>query len=123
MKNLKFHTGRGGQFNNAGYVSFVEFEDLQDGITFEKFFQDDNGKWFDSACNELDLQINEDGTGYVNEDHDYDTTTVVREDNLNAKQINALIRAYNTFFWNGNSDIENIVKEYYPDFEHELKKL
>jgi len=111
MKALKFHTKRGGQFNNAGFVKFIEFEKLEEGNTFEDFFfNEETNKWFTPSGNELDYSISEDGTGYVNFDNDYDRTDVVFENKLNQKQINALIRAKGNH-WN-TSEIERILAEY-----------
>jgi len=115
MKILKFHTGRGGRFNNSGFVTFVEFEKIKEGNTFSGVYLNDTlTKCFCQSGNELDFEINEDGTGYLNEDHDYDTTTCVLVDELDEKQINALIRAKDSH-WNAN-EIERILNSHYSEF-------
>ncbi len=113
-KVLKFHTGRGGRFNNSGYVQFVGFETITEGMTMNDLFEQENGIFLMSSGNECDCQINEDGTGYVNEDHDYDTTNCVFENDLNEKQINAILRSDNRTFVHAE-ELFYIVKEHYQD--------
>jgi len=116
-KILKFWTHRGGRFYNSGHVEFVGFEEIGEGVTFEDhFFDEDLNKWFEANGNELDCKINEDGTGYVNVDYDYDTTTCVAEDELNPKQINAILRNDNNVFIHQES-LDGIIEEYYPEYK------
>lgn len=128
-KVLKFQTGRGGRFNNAGHVTFVNFERIDEGMTFEQhFFDEETNTWFQASGNELDCEINDDGTGYVNVDHDYDTTHCVFEDDLSEKQINAIIVALNGehpnqgIYWSNYSDLKRIIEEYYPEYLDEIKE-
>lgn len=113
MKTLRFHTGRGGQFHNPGHVTFVKFGTIQDSENWHQyFFRDEENKWYDEGGNELDCQINEDGTGYINDDNDYDTDHWVKEDELNAKQIEAIKRAiYNGHF--DEKELNEIITKYY----------
>lgn len=120
MKNLKFHTGRGGRFNNQGYVTFVGFESITEGHTFDNLFPNDD--WTivrDPAGNELNFEINEDGTGYVDDDGEYDSTHVVKENELNEKQIEALIREKD-YYWD-KEEIVRVLTEHYAEFLKEIE--
>lgn len=115
MKVLKFQTGRGGRFNNSGYVVFVGFENIADGKTMNDLFEQEDGTFLMSSGNECDCKINNNGTGYVNEDHEYDTTTCVFENELNEKQINAIIRNEGNAFIH-ELELQIILKEYYSEY-------
>lgn len=117
MKNnvrvLKFHTGRGGKFFNSGYVRFIDFDRIENSHNWDNyFFCDEKNTWYDGNGNELDYQINGDGTGYINDDNEYDTTNWVNEDELNDKQISAIKREIedNSFY---ADELKMIVKKYY----------
>jgi hypothetical protein len=113
-KVLKFHTGRGGRFFNPGHVSFVGFERIDEGNTFEDLFLSDDEKICrDASGNELDFEINSDGTGYVNEDYDYNRTDCVLEDDLTASQVVALIRERDGYL---SDEINRILNEYYDNY-------
>ena len=112
-KVLKFKTARGGRFNNPGHVTFEDFQTMDESnILQEHFYNEDEDKWYEENGEELDFVKNEDGTGYVQIDHEYDTTTFVMEDNLDPKQIGALINADH---WN-TEEIERILNEYYEEY-------
>jgi hypothetical protein len=117
MKILRFHIGRGGRFHNQGHVSFVKIETIHETNAFEPYFNID-GKFIDSGGNEVDYSINDDGTGYINDDGEYDSDYWVLENSLNAKQIDAIIEEYDDYIASKypNSDhaeIERILKEHY----------
>ena len=112
-KVLQFHTGRGGSFHNSGYVTFVRFGKITDSGNFDQYFPDDNDGYTDAAGNELDFIINDDGTGYINDDGDYDSTTWVKEDDLDVKQINAIIRELDSL---DGDELQRIVDEYYSEY-------
>ena len=115
MKNLKFKTGRGGRFNNQGHVTFIGFEDITDGGTFNEVFpNEDFSIVTNGAGNELDFLINDDGTGFLDNDGEYDTIRVVKEDDLNEKQINAVIEIMEYDY--NHEDLERIIKEYYIEY-------
>lgn len=118
MKVLKFWTHRGGRYFNSGHIDFVGFETIEEGVTFEDhFYYEEKEKWYEANGNELDYEINEDGTGYVNVDHDYDTTTCVLENNLNTKQINAIQRMDSNCFIN-EEELKIILNKHYPYEQH-----
>ncbi len=121
MKNLKFHIGRGGRFNNQGHMTFVNFKNIDDGCFFEDYSLSEDGKiCYDNVGNELDFQINDDGTGYIDDDGEYDTTIVVKENNLNNKQINAVIDYINTQLLY-SKDLIEIINLYYPEYLEYIK--
>ena len=116
-KILKFHSGRGGQFFNSGYVMFVGFETIEeDYILHNMFFDEKTEKWFEPDGNELDYEFNGDGTGYINIDNEYDTTRCVFEDDLNAKQKTAIARDRDTNVKLYSEELLSILKEYYPEY-------
>jgi hypothetical protein len=115
MKNLKFKTSRGGRFHNAGHVSFIDFENINEGSTFDEMSWDEEKEiYLDWNGEEADCAICEDGTGWLNIDGDYDTTIVECENSLNVKQINALKRAVNNHW--ATEEIERIMNEYYSEY-------
>lgn len=127
LRVLRFHTGRGGRFNNAGYVTFQGFEKIQDNsVCFEDlaFQETKNGnpvmsEWggqvlLNGAGNEVDYCINADGTGYVNIDHDYDSDHWVIENELLEQQISALQREASVGFY--DAEARKIIEEHYPNY-------
>lgn len=140
MKTLRFHTGRGGQFHNPGYVTFIGFETIQETNIFnEHYFQttqediddpdtetgDREPGWYHANGNELDCEINDDGTGYINADYEYDSDHWVKENDLNEIQINAIIRmckgrAGHFFPLSDEAQLEEIIREHYPEYLSEI---
>ena len=121
-KILKFWTGRGGRFYNSGHVHFVNFESIFAGKTIENIiYNEEKQRWCEDNGNEADYEFNDDGTGYLNLDHEYDTTTCVFENDLNQKQIYAIIEAINEKSTHLN-ELIRIIKEHYPEYEDEIKK-
>lgn len=113
-KVLRFHIGRGGRFFNPGFMIFIGFEKLEEGDkNFIDFYPDENGGWKEDNGNELDYMVNEDGTGYINIDNDYDKDVWELEDNLSSKQIDALLRAKDGFY---KDEIKEILEKYYEDY-------
>ena len=116
MKILKFWTHRGGKFYNSGHIDFVGFENIEEGNTFEDhFFDEDHNKWYESNGSELDCEIKEDGTGYVQVDCGYDTTTCVLENDLSIGQIEAIMRNDSNVFIN-KEELDSIIEEYYSGY-------
>lgn len=116
MKILRFHTGRGGRFNNQGHVTFIEFERILDTDAFQEYFLNEStGEWIMPSGNALDCEINDNGTGYINDDGEYDSDHWVKEDDLNPKQAIALGQAckYGTH-WD-EKEMKRILNEYYPN--------
>ena len=113
MKTLRFHTGRGGRFYSQGHVTFTEFEKIQGSVAFAELFL--NGDILtDDSGNELDYEINRDGTGYVSCDGDYDTDTWVNENNLTPNQINALVDCWKHESHWDQEEIHRILTDHYP---------
>jgi hypothetical protein len=118
MKTLRFHTGRGGRFNNQGHVTFVGFETIQDSSAWDPYFLGEDGTWKNEMGDELDCQINEDGTGYIDDDGEYDSDNWVLKDSLNDNQVAAIIDKYDDYFASqypnsDESEIGRILQEYY----------
>lgn len=115
MKVLKFHIGRGGRFFNQGYVTFEGFESLKDGdYNFNDYFPTESGEGYvDSNGNEVDYLCNDDGTGYIDDDGDYDKTVWKNENELNAKEVNALIREFDGAY---GEDAKEVVNKYYSEY-------
>lgn len=121
MKNLKFWTHRGGRFYNQGHVDFVGFGNIEDDTDLEKmFYNEEDNTWYEANGNPLDYQFNEDGTGYINIDNEYDTTTCVKADSLNEKQLNAILRRDQST-WLNEEELRSIIEEYYPDSVDEIE--
>lgn len=77
---VKFHTGRGGRFNNPGHVTFVGCERIDEGHVFESLFlNEDETEYVGDSGNEVELTVEEAGTGIgtINIDNDYNTTTAL----------------------------------------------
>lgn len=112
MRVLKFHTGRGGRFHNAGFVKFVGFERIDEGTAYESLYFDENGDLSDDN-HSIDVEINEDGTGFINQDNDYDTTRCLFENDLDHKQIEALKREAKGGF--DDKEARKILEMHYPE--------
>ena len=115
-KVLKFHTKRGGRFHNSGHVIFVGFETIIQGTTLDFLFIDENDVYFEANGNKADIEINDDGTGYLDIDGDYDTIRCVFEDDLSVAQINALLRDKDSNVFINHDEIQLILKEYYSEY-------
>ena len=114
-KILRFHTGRGGRFHNQGYVTFVDFEKMtsQSPVFDDLFYYEEENKIIDNGSNVLDFVMNDDGTGYIDDDGEYNTDTWVFEDDLNTKQIHAIIREFDGFY---GDELKTIINEFYPEY-------
>lgn len=140
MKTLHFHTGRGGQFFNPGHVSFRGFETIHEtGIFNEYYFyysQEDiedpdiikeEPGWYRANGDMLDYEINEDGTGFIHSDTIYDSDHWVKEEDLNEKQIEAIVEWYNESLcgpipYSDEAEIRRIIHEHYPNYITELEQ-
>jgi hypothetical protein len=110
-KIMKFHTGRGGRYYNAGFVTFVGFEEITKELNNYTYLEEE-GKLFDDTGSEvIDFEFNEDGSGYINSDYEYDTTECVWSDELSNKQISAVARAMDEHYWSDNNDLYQILKQ------------
>lgn len=75
---VKFHTGRGGRFNNPGHVTFVGCERIDEGHVFDSLFlNEDETEYVGDSGNEVELSVEdaETGVGTINIDNGYNTTT------------------------------------------------
>jgi len=71
---VAFHIGRGGQFFNAGFLSFEGEKKISD-YTDDLFLNEDQ-EWTDGSGHEVGLSLEQSktGTGLIDRDGDYDTT-------------------------------------------------
>jgi hypothetical protein len=70
-------TGRGGQFYNAGHKSIIAINKPIKEYSYESLFFDEEKNTLTDECgSDVDFEFNEDGTGYISEDGEYDTVTV-----------------------------------------------
>jgi len=137
MKTLHFHTGRGGAFHNAGHITFRGFQTIQQTSLFDEYYfyydqemiddpeivtGDRKPGWYTASGNELDCQINEDGTGYINADYEYDSDHWVKENELSEIQQNVIIRAINNSYMPEIEELEQIIREHYPERVHEIEE-
>lgn len=133
---LLFHIGRGGRFNNSGYMTFEGIDDLT-GSSFyvnqEYYYPhlkdydgndvlDENGDWIeddsddaqvlDHNGNEVGLTFGElyEGIGRIDLDGDYDTWIAIHSDDMGEEHIQAIIRHYKAERRLLNDDIE-LLKE------------
>jgi len=86
---LKFHIGRGGRFNNQGFLTFIGEERIDEGYPFEELFSDDERKeYIDSSGNDVGLTFDEaeSGIGVIDIDGEYNTTYTTTKDNLTIKE-------------------------------------
>jgi hypothetical protein len=108
---LHFHIGRGGHYNNAGYVTFQGERDFQQLLSYrsehlDEVNRDEKGRFckpylIDGAGNGIDAgdDWKTAKTGRLNFDNDYDTDDVVTFEECTRyyeKYMNALARAYPT---------------------------
>lgn len=90
---VKFHVGRGGRHFNAGYLTFVGFERIDEGSAFDKLFlSEDETHYLDASGNEVGLTVAEaeTGIGTINQDNDYDTTFAVYLEDCDSRQLAAI---------------------------------
>jgi len=116
MKVLRFHTGRGGRYHNAGHVLFRDFGPL-DTLHFTDFFEDETHGYIEEDGTPLDYEHNEDGTGYINVDGEYNRDDWVLETDLSPAQCRALARIGNpdnNYYHSGEA--RRIIVEYYPEY-------
>jgi len=97
MKILKFYVGRGGRFNNAGHISYVGEERIDEGSAFnDLMYDEENDEYLDSAGNPLHDDLTkedlESGIGTINIDHGYDTTYTKYPNNLNQNERMAILK-------------------------------
>ncbi len=119
MKNstvVTFKKGRGGRFHNGGHVSFYSLCKIQDVSVLEEymFFNEENGKWYEGNGEELDCQLNEDGTGYINIDSEYNSYYALKIEDFNRSHFAALVE--NDHF-ESDEILEFVVGENYEIFK------
>jgi hypothetical protein len=111
---LAFHIGRGGRFHNPGHLTFIGFKAI-DRFTDDLFMNEDETEYIDSNGNEVGLSVDNDGTGRIDIDRDYDTTYCKYLDDLDENEMDAIMRdEFNL------GVLEYYVKNVNPQFEYDL---
>ena len=118
LKILQFYKGRGGRFHNAGFLSFVGFSEkltIQHLIFQNYYWIEEKETFFNDSNNEVDYCINEDGSGWVSDDGEYDTDSFCLENNLNDKEINVILDeiANESLHFH---ELQRIVETYYSEY-------
>ncbi len=86
---LCFHIGRGGDFHGAGHLTF-EGEKTIEEFTDNLFLNEDETQYTDSNGNEVGLPTENDGTGRIEIDGDYDTTYCIHVEDLTEDEFDAI---------------------------------
>ena len=86
---VAFHIGRGGRFHNSGYKSYIGEKNIND-FTSDFFLNREETFYIDCNGEEL-LAVDNDGTGEINIDNDYDTTYACKVSDLSEEEINIIL--------------------------------
>ena len=86
---VAFHIGRGGRFHNSGHTSYIGEKNIND-FTSDFFLNRDETFYIDCNGKEI-LAVDNDGTGKVNIDNDYDTTYACKVSDLSEEEINIIL--------------------------------
>lgn len=89
---LAFHIGRGGRFNNGGYRTFKGFKAI-DKFTDDLFMNKEETEYIDGNGNSVGLLVDNDGTGSIDIDGDFDTIYCKRLDDFWGGDMNAVLRS------------------------------
>ena len=98
---ITINVGRGGRFYNGGHKSLIDSgKSIKDYIDDHLFFDEEKNILYDGAENKLDFEFNENGTGYINIDNQYNTVIVSLLSDLNPEE----------YYLIGDSDVWNAVE-------------
>jgi len=96
---LCFKIGRGGRFNNAGHLSFYGENKISEPMfTDPLFLNEDETEYVDSNGREVGLRLDNDGTGIIDIDGDYDTTYAIHVADLTEKEFDVIKQRGKGFF-------------------------
>ena len=87
---VAFHIGRGGRFHNQGYKTFIKWGANINDYTEELFMAEDEKEYMDSSNSLVGLKVENDGTGIINCDNEYDTTYCVRLSEIDENEFNII---------------------------------
>lgn len=107
---VAFHIGRGGTFNNAGYLSY-EGEGSIDKYTADLFLTEKEPKqYMDSNGNEVGLteKEKETGIGKINIDGRYDITYTIWLSDCTDEEINKILNTENGFLGLISEDLKEL---------------
>lgn len=105
---VAFHIGRGGRFNNAGHLSFIGEHNINEYVGNLFISEDNDGVYLDFSGNEVGLSVDNDGTGRINIDYDYDTTYCLFLSDCDFKEIKSI---KNSSEWNKEYLIDSFLKD------------
>lgn len=98
---IAFHIGRGGRFNNQGHLSYVGEHKITESMFIEHLFTNtEETQYTDSNGKEVGLPVDNDGTGTIDIDGDYDTSYAIRVSEIGDNELQAIIKTdgYNGSF-------------------------
>ena len=111
---LAFKIGRGGHYHNSGHLSFYGENRIDDSIFTDSLFVSEDGtEWTDGDGNEVGLSVDNDGTGIINIDNDYDTTYAIHVRDLNEDEFHAIKNRGRGFFGLSMDEFDEI--KYFDD--------
>ena len=87
---IAFHIGRGGRFYNQGHKTFIKWGANINEYTEELFMTEDEKEYMDCSNSLVGLKVENDGTGIINNDNEYDTTYCVRLSEIDENEFNII---------------------------------
>lgn len=113
---VAFHIGRGGRFYNSGHTSYIGERIIND-FTNDLFLNKDETFYTDGNGTEI-LEVDNDGTGKINIDYEYDTTYACKVSDLSEEEINIILATKNKRGYFGQF-AEKMIKAEIADNEDE----
>lgn len=112
---LCFKIGRGGMYHNPGHLSFVGEHRIDDRMFVDSLFlSEDEKNYTDSNGNEVGLAVENDGTGKINIDNDYNTIYSIHICDLTPEEFTAIKNRGRGFYGLSMDEFDKI-----NDFEEE----
>ena len=87
---VAFHIGRGGRFHNQGHKSFIKWGANINEYTEDLFITEDEKDYMDCDNSLVGLKVENDGTGVINRDNEYDKTYCVRLSEIDENEFNII---------------------------------
>lgn len=100
---VAFKIGRGGRFNNSGFKTFEGFNEINEFIG-DLFTNEETGEMYDESGNDVGLNADNDGTGTIDIDGEYNTTICKRLSHCDENELEMILKS--------NTYMEPSVKEY-----------
>lgn len=116
---LCFKIGRDGRFHNPGHLSFYGENKISDSMFIDNLFtNEDETQYTDGNGKEVGLPVENDGTGAINIDNDYNTTYAIHVADLTKEEFLAIKNRGRGFFGLSMPKFDEI-SEYYEEIEEE----